>query len=268
MTNLVMGELVPDVPDSTYHAHDSLSSTGAKRILECPAAYRHALEEPMTGDHLDHGHVIHELILGNGHGYEVVDGSRNTKAVKERIEEVRAEGKTPIKSDDLETCKRSAAAVLDHPVIGEWFTRPGQSEISGLVTDPTTGVAMRARFDRLTETDDGRPLVIDVKSTRGSTHPRQAGKAIADFKYHVSAAYYLKVAALLGLDDAEFRLVFTSKTGPFEARGYTLAPADLDRAHEDVDTALDIYRQCLAHDEWPCLHPALMEARLPYYPAP
>lgn len=267
MAELIMGELVPGVPDETYHAHPSLSSTGAKRILDCPASYRHALTEPFTADHLDHGHIIHELILGEGHGYEIVDGNRNNKAVKERIEEVRTQGKTPVKSDDLATCKRSAAAVLEHPVIGEWFTRPGTSEISGLTTDPATGVQIRARFDRLTE-DAGRPVILDVKSTRGSTHPREVGRAIATYGYHVSAAFYLKVAALLGLEDAEFRLVFTPKAGPYEARGYTLAPEDLARATEDVDRALDLHAQCTAHDEWPCLHPALMEARMPFYPGP
>ena len=266
MTGLIMGELVPGIPDDEYHAHPALSSSGAKRLLECPASFKHSLAEPFTADHLDHGHIIHELILGEGHGFVVVDGNRNAKAVKERIEEVRAEGKTPVKSDDLATCRRAADAVLKHPVIGDWFTRPGTSEISGLVTDPVTGVQMRARYDRLTE-DDGRPVILDVKSTKGSTHPRDVGRAIATYGYHVSAAYYLRVARLLGLEDVEFRLVFTSKAGPYEAHAYTLAAEDLARASEDVDRALDLHRQCTAHNEWPCLHPALTEARMPYYPA-
>ena len=266
MNALVMGELTPDVPEPDYHAHDSLSSTGAKRILVCPATYRHEQDNRVENENFDHGHVIHELILGKGEGYVVVDGNRNTKAVREEVERVRAEGKVPIKTADLTACQQSAAAVLEHPEIGPWFTGAGVSEVSALVADPRTGVPMRARFDRLIE--DDVPVILDVKSTRGLTHPWQVGKAVADYGYHVSAAFYRRVARLVGLPDPEFRLVFTPKSGPFEAHAYDLADDLLEAGDAKVDAALDLYAACRARDEWPCLYPAvstLTAADLPAY---
>lgn len=262
------GVIVDGVPETDYHAHDSLSSTGAKRLIECPADYHWYRTHPQPAkDAFDFGHVAHELILGKGAGFEVIDADDwRTKAAREAKDKAVAERRVPLLRKDFDRATVCATAVLDHPVIGPWFTSDGAAEQSALTTDPDTGVTMRARFDRLTEID-GRPTILDVKTTAGNVHPWRIGKVIADFHYHLSAAFYLRVARACGLDDPDFRLVFVDKTpgSQHEVRAYTLDAPALSKGDEEVATALDLHAQCTAHDEWPCLHPAQLVATLPAY---
>ena len=250
--------------DAAYHSGDGLSSTGAKTLLDCPAQYAYDREHPTYRDTFDHGHVIHELILGRGSGFVVVDGSRNSKAVKERVEEVRAEGKVPIKSDDLATARAIADAVHQHPEIGPIF-KTGAAEQSVYATDPETGVLLRCRPDWLTETRDGRPVCVDVKSTAGDTHPWRLGKTISDYGYHISAAFYTDVLTLADITDPLFLLLFVSKTGHVEPRAVTLPPSAIARGQELTRRAIDTYHQCTTAGEWPCHHPAFLEVDIPAY---
>lgn len=261
------GVIVDGVPEADYHAHPSLSSTGAKRLVECPADYHWFRTHPQpTKEAFDFGHVVHELILGKGAGFEAIDADDwRTKAARDAKDKVAAEGRVPLLRKDFDRAHACAQAVLTHPEIGPWFTT-GAAEQSALTTDTGTGVQIRARFDWLTEID-GRPTILDVKTTTGNVHPWRIGKVIADFRYHLSAALYLRVARACGIDDPDFRLVFVDKTpgSRHEVRAYTLDEAAIYAGDDLVTTALDLHAQCTAHDEWPCLHPALLEARLPTY---
>lgn len=256
--------ITDDVTDADYHAGDGLSSTGAKTITKCPAQFAYDREHPVHKDVYDQGHVIHELVLGKGSGFVVVDGNRNSTAVKEAIAAARGEGKVPIKSTDLANAQAMADAVHQHPEIGPIFTS-GAAERSVYVTDPETGVALRCRPDWLTETRDGRPVCIDVKSTQGNTHPWTLGKVISDYGYHQSAAFYTDVLALEGVPDVAFMLLFISKSGLVEPRVVNMPDTAIDRGRELNRRAIETYAQCTEANEWPCAHPAFIEVDIPSY---
>ena len=258
--SLTLPGIVPDVPDAEYHSGPGLSSTGAKRIIECPALYRFEQDNPVHKDVYDQGHVIHELVLGKGSGYVVVDGNRNAKDVKARVAEVRAEGKVPIKSDDLAAAQVMADAVHDHPEIGRLFAT-GAAEQSVYVTDPETGAQLRCRPDWLTETNDGRPVCIDVKSTAKGTHERDLlGRygVIARFGYHQSADFYANVLSLAGVEDALFGLLFVSKSGPPMPRLVWLNGESLDEGRRLNREAIETYVRCTETGDWSCPHPAFI----------
>lgn len=264
MTTLTVGQITPDMPDHEYHSHASLSSTGAKRIIECPAEFDWYRRNPEQKDVFDFGTVVHTLVLGKGAGVTIVDhDSWRSKAAQEAKAQARKDGLVPLLAHEFECAEVVANTVLHHPIIGPWFEQ-GQAELSAATIDPTTGVQMRARFDWLTELD-GRPTILDVKTAGRSVHPWSFGKTIADFKYHLSAAFYRRVAIACGIEDPDFRLVAVSKEAPHEVRAFTLPQDALDVGDELTDRALDLYRQCTEHDQWPCLHPAVVEAELPRY---
>lgn len=254
-----------DVSDADYHSGDGLSSTGAKTIIECPAKYLYQREHPTHKDVYDQGHVIHELILGKGSGFVVVDAdSWRTKAAKEAKDAAHAEGKAPILRADYEGAKAMADAVHGHPEVGPIFAT-GAAEQSVYVTDPDTGVQLRCRPDWLTETNSGRPVCVDVKSTAGGTHPWTLGKVISDFGYHQSAAFYTDVLALADIPDALFLLLFVSKSGHVEPRAVNLPLSALNRGRELNRRAIDTYAECAASGEWPCTHPTFIEVDIPAY---
>lgn len=81
-----------NVPELDYHSgrfgpHGSVSSTEAKRILDCPALYKWSKEHPAPPKAaFDFGHTIHGLVLGTGLDIYVHDhDSLRTKAAKEDI---------------------------------------------------------------------------------------------------------------------------------------------------------------------------------------
>lgn len=264
MTALTDGQIVAGVDEPDYHSHPSLSSTGAKRIIECPAEFAYRRDHPERKDVFDFGSAAHKIILGDGPTIHVVAAdSWRSKAAQQEKAEARDEGRTPILFNDYERAEDVADAVLTHPVIGPWFAS-GKAELSAMSTDEVTGVQMRARFDWLTEID-GRPTILDVKTAGRGVHPWAFGKVIADLKYHLSAAWYRRVAIACGIEDPDFRLVAVSKEPPHEVRAFTLPQAALDVGDDLTGRALDLYRQCVARDEWPCLHPAVVEAELPNY---
>ena len=56
-----------DYDEATYHREPGLSSTGAKRLLESPAKYRHEREHPIEQTPaMRLGSCIHTAILGVG----------------------------------------------------------------------------------------------------------------------------------------------------------------------------------------------------------
>src|SRR5690606_37760265 len=62
--------LIHNMPDATYHSDPvpagSLSSTGARLLLDSPARYHHELNNRQGRRAFDVGHVIHTKILGTG----------------------------------------------------------------------------------------------------------------------------------------------------------------------------------------------------------
>lgn len=266
--------IYPDISDLDYHADDALSSTGAKALIECPAIYREQRDNPPVKDAFDFGHVAHRLLLGKGSEVAVypadalgANGAVSTTAAKEFAKEARAEGKVPIKPDDYAKAEHMDRQVREHPAIGGVFA-DGAAELSAWTTDPDTGVGLRCRPDWLTEDRDGRPVVVDFKTTAGDVHDWALSKVIHDRGYHQSAAFYLDVLTGAGVLDpgaGTFLLIFASKAPPHQVRAVTLPAVALDRGRDLNRRAIDLYAACIETGDWTCTHPAYAEIDLPRY---
>src|SRR4051812_35256773 len=94
--------IYPDLSNDDYHADPvpggSLSSSGARSLLECPAVYRHQRDHGRPNKaHYDIGHAAHMLVLGAGPDIYPVDAADwRTKAAKEEAEQAREFGMTPL----------------------------------------------------------------------------------------------------------------------------------------------------------------------------
>ena len=262
--------IVEDVPAADYHAHESLSASGIRTLLECPATYRHERDHGQEHrDAFDVGHVIHELILGKGDGFVVVEADDwRTKAAREAKEAAHAEGKAPILAGTFADAQAMARRVHEHPELGPLFA-VGAAEQSVYATDPETGVPIRCRPDWLTQTRDGRPVCVDVKSTATAAHPADLNGrygVIAKYGYHVSAAHYTHTLEQAGVEDPLFLLLFVSKSGPFEARAVSLDDWSLDQGRATAQDAYRLFADCTERGEWPCPHPAFITGSIDLRP--
>jgi hypothetical protein len=237
--------IYPDMDEPTYLAdRDSLSASGAKQLLKSPAHY---LLPQWFSDAADLGSAFHTETLGVGQEVVVVDAaSWRGKEAQAAQEKARAEGKAPILAKDVPTVQAMAAAVRAHPTAGKLLAQPGRAELSAFWHDDEWDVTRRCRVDYLTDSS----INVDLKSA-ASVSRYKIQRAVIDYGYDLSAAWYEDVLRGLGIDVRATAFVFVEKVPPYRVRVAELAPDFIDRGHSLTQRALEIYRDCRAANVWP-----------------
>lgn len=247
---------VYSIDELTYHAHDALSASGAKRLLppSCPAIFKWERDNGRPEKRaFDFGHAAHSLVLGVGADIVTVDAENwRTKAAREAQESAYAEGKTPLLIAEYARVQDMAAALLEHSIASALLDPSrGTPEQSLFWDDERHGMQRRARLDWLPHATDGRMILADYKSTV-CAEPRRVAKSMADFRYHQQAAWYVDGVKALGLaEDVAFVFVFQEKTAPYLV---TVVEPDVEALRIGRllnDRALEVFAECIATDTWP-----------------
>ncbi|MCR8897268.1 PD-(D/E)XK nuclease-like domain-containing protein [Gordonia sp. GONU] len=242
--------------DELYHSdRDSLSSTGAKTILEPggPAKLRYALRKESKA--YDYGHVAHLLILGEGASLSVIDAKDwKTKAAQEARKAAYDTGKVPILKHVFRQAQDLAGAVHSHPLAGYLFSE-GVAEQSIWAHDPTTGARIRCRPDWFRGT-----TFVDLKTTADAGH---FDKSIESYSYHQSAAHYLHTAECADIDVDLFVFVAVEKDPPYLIDVCELSAKDLGTGRDLTRAAINLFAHCQRTDTWPGLPERLRVAQLP-----
>lgn len=253
MTGTLSG-LVPDLDETTYHAHPALSSTGARRILESPALFRWTQDHPERPRLVfDIGSAAHTKILGVGSGvitypdeHLTPAGNVSTKAATVAwAAEQREAGLTPVSPDMIAHVDGMAEAALAHPEARRILEQAEHREMSLFATDPATGVELRARFDVYGDNE-----CADVK-TAPNASPHGFMKAVWNHRYDIQEEHYLKVRELITGDRPLFQFIAVEKTAPFLVAVY-----DLDDQWQEIGdvwatAARKTFRACTDADTWP-----------------
>ena len=266
-------EVLWDLDENEYHASPALSASGAKRLLDAPALYRHDRDNGQEARReFDIGHAAHKGVLGVGGEVVIVqkttrDKSRvdaddyTTVSAREHRDEIRAEGKVPLLAKEKATVDAMVAAVRAHPVAGPLFADPdGRPEVSIFWDDWVRGVARRVRVDWLTE-----GTVVDLKTCQKAS-PGAFARSVADFGYDVQRVFYDDGIRAAGLgDDTDFLFVAVEKTAPHLVAVHRLKPRWEAIGRAKVDQALDLFAHCTATGEWPGYGPFVHELEPPVW---
>jgi hypothetical protein len=250
----VPGVGVHDLTDDEYFtgelARTSLSSTGVRELLVCPAKFRHNQQHPRPPKRtFDVGHAAHQLVLGAGPELVVIEAEEwRSKAVKEEVEAVRARGAVPLRPSDWLAVVEMAKALTSHPLAPKLLTR-GQPEKTLIWRDEKTDVLCRAKADYLRA--DG---IVDYKTCdRADTD--SLTRTVHGWGYYAQAAWYLRGmwAALprVSTDVPFFAFVAQEKDAPYLVHVFQLSDRALTYGDRRCDEALEKYRDCVAADEWP-----------------
>ena len=251
-----MSGLVYDVPEAQYHADPALSQSGAKLLLDCPAKYRHRMDTgPQVKDEFDFGHAAHAKVLGVGLDVVVIDADDwRTKAAQEAKAAAHADGKTPLLAKDAEKVDAMATALENHAGARAILTRPGEAEVSMWWTEHSelydADVPCRGRIDWLTTTLDGRPVVLDYKTTVDAS-PAAFAKNVANYRYDMQAVAYRRGHEAVTGTDSLFILLVQEKWPPYLPALYVLDWQFEDRGTRAWERAIDLYAACTATGEWP-----------------
>jgi hypothetical protein len=247
----VPGVGVHDLTDDEYFtselARTSLSSTGARELLVCPAKFRHNQQHPRAPKRaFDVGHAAHQLVLRAGPELVVIEAEEwRSKAVKEEVEAVRARGAVPLRPSDWLAVVAMAKALRDHPHAPKLLSR-GQPEKTLVWRDEVTGVLCRAKTDWLRA--DG---IVDYK-TAADASSTELRRTIWNYGYYVQAAFYLRgFRSLFPGVDPFFAFVAQEKDAPYLVNAVQLPDSYLQRGDRRCTEALWQYAACEDSGEWP-----------------
>lgn len=257
--------LYDGMAEDVYHADPvpggSLSSTGARELLGCPAKYLYAQEHGRPdSDAFDLGKVAHALILGTGAAYVALEyDDWTTKKAQTDRKKARADGLVPLTRPQMAEAKAMAAAFRAAPAAA-LLAEDGLPERSLFWVDDETGVWCRARLDW-----SNGLTSVDVKSTRNAD-PKRFGHTAADYGYHIQEAFYLRGIQALGLAGdltPEFVFALVEKVPPYLTSTPVLRPGDIDVGDQLVSRALRRYAECQRTGVWPGYRSGLVPVSLP-----
>lgn len=260
-----------NVEEGEYHADEllpvpTLSSTLARLILARSPLHAWTAHprlnpawEPTDRKTFDIGRAAHRAVLGRGADYvaypaEILasNGAASTKEAKLWADDVRAEGRTPLKADEVDLIGEMAVAVDRQLAAMGIILDPARSEVVALAE--VDGVACRAMIDNAPA--DPRQPLYDLKSTTDAS-PEALAKTVAAYGYDLQAAHYLAVWKAATGEDRRFRIIFVEKEPPFGVQVAELyrKPGDeadwFDHADALAADARRIWGECLRTGVWP-----------------
>ena len=247
--------IVHDMPDSEYHSLPSLSSTGARLLLESPAKFLYQQTHPQPHkDAFDLGTALHTKVLGVGSGvigyppeHLTPSGSVSTKAATvEWVAEQRATGLVVISPAQMALVDEMAEAVLAHPTARALIEQEGAAaEASVFATDPVTGVDLRARFDLLAA------IGVDLKTTAKSASPAEFERTVVNFGYDVQQEHYRDVHQIVTGDRLDFVFVVVETDAPHLVAVHQLDSLWVQMGATKARRARELFAECTLNDEWP-----------------
>lgn len=243
--------IIDGLDENLYHAHEALSQSQMKVLLDNPARYRWQLDHPQPHrDVFDFGHAVHAKILGVGLAIAALDfDSWRTKAAQEAKAAARAEGKVPMLAADVAKVDAMAEAALSHRAARAILENSGPVEQSMFWTDEATGVACRGRVDKVAHTRNGAALV-DLKSCVDAS-PHGFTKAVWNFSYHQQRGTYTAGYEAITGELPGFYFIAVEKDAPHFTAVYALDDVATRRGDDLYRDALDLYVRCSEADDWP-----------------
>lgn len=207
---------------------------------------------PEVDSRFDIGTAAHALLFEGMDNCVIVEADDwRTKVAKETRDAIRATGKLPLLAKHYDAVQEMVMAAnrawAHNDDLKGYALSDGKNEWSIIWQDEQTWC--RCRPDHLSK---DRRLMIDAKFTDTSANPQMFERQIERMGYDSRAAFYLNGnAATGGPEDALYVYLIQEVKPPYAAAFIGLDPAYMDLGHRKVDTAMAIWRSCMASGNWP-----------------
>lgn len=255
-----------DMPAEHYHATEAMSSGGAKKMLASPAHYklmRDTANAPSAAMLLGTG--VHTLTLEPHRAGEIVcmpEFNNRTNAGKAERDAWLAEnaGKQAFSPEDYTRVINTHAAIRAHPGAATLLS-DGKAEVSLMWRDVKYDVPCKSRYDWI-RADGG---LVDLKTTKVASADGFK-RTIANFMYHVQAAFYWSgYEHMFDRSPAFWAFVAAETEPPHGVACYVLQEDAIRAGMRHVETALRRYRECLDAGRWPGYSEEIQPISVPKY---
>jgi len=169
-----------------------------------------------------------------------------TAEYKQRVQDwhTENEGKHIIEHDEWERTKGVLNALWNNQRAREWFTSPGQAEVSIVWIDATTGLRCKARIDKVVHNQ----LLADMKTSRDAD---RFETSIVDYGYDRQAAFYLDGWHAVTGHRAQFAFAAVESEAPHGVRAAPAGPAVIVAGRRKYQEALRVVAAVRAQDGHP-----------------
>lgn len=250
-----------------YHANPAVGSSSLKNVLRSPAHYKHKCDNPEDPTPaMELGTAIHEAILEPNLFADAVvmptfSGTGSRAAKDQWLLE--NHGKRILTADNMERIKGILKSVSAHKTARSLLSK-GASEESYFATCPDTGIICKARPDFLR---DGH-IIVDVKSTVDAS-PAGFAKAVANYHYALSGAFYLDVVSnVMGQNFNQFIILAVEKEPPYAVGVYLLDEGTIDAGRFLYKKALKRLKACRDSGVFPAYADEVQSIALPTWAWP
>ena len=251
-----------------YHAHEAVGSNSLKRVLRSPAHYKYAIDNPddptpakVFGQHCHEAILEPELFVKNTVVMPKFSGTGSQ--AKKDAWLMENHGKRIVKAEDMADIMLMIEAVKKNKT-AKALLAGGASEESYLDVCPETGLKRKVRPDFL---KDGH-IIVDVKTTTDANH-KEFEKDIANFGYHISAAYYLDVVgSVLGKKFSQSIIIAIEKTPPYGISIHLLDEDTIAAGRFLYKKALRTLAECMAKNQFPGYPDRMLPSRIPQWAFP
>lgn len=257
------------VSAAEYHAHAAVGSSSLRTILKSsPAHFLYDRENPSESTPAqEFGTTIHQAILEpNVFKAQMVVKPKFAGTGSRAHAEAWAlenHGKTIVTEDQLDIVSGILKSISKHSIASS-ILAGGASEESYFWRDADSGILCKCRPDFNRE---GR-IVVDVKSTLDASY-RSMQRDIANFKYHVQAAYYLDgITQVLGQTHDTFLILAVEKSAPYGVQVFEIDEATIEAGRQEYKRALMILKKCQETGVYPAYPDALTPLALPAWAWP
>lgn len=168
------------------------------------------------------------------------------------------EDKPIVSANDSTAILGMRDSVWAHPVASK-ILKASEFERSAFADDK--GMLLKARFDALPKTGN---VIADLKTTERADL-ESVEKAVFTYGYFRQAAFYLKVANLIGLERELFVFIFVEKTPPYAVACYTPIDTVLEAGRMLIERDLQLLRNCYAENHWPGYSAGVTPCALPLW---
>jgi len=250
-----------NVSAAAYHADPcekpSLSSSVAKILIEkTPRHAWHAhprLNPDFAADKspkFDLGSAVHELMLGKGVGYTVIDAADyRGKEAQQARQKARESGTVPLLGEQYKQAVGIAKEALDALAKMDVHLEDYRNE--GVLIWENHELPCRAMVDSI-----GRGIhqIWDIKTTSAGLSDFAIARNIVNFGYDLQAAFYIKgMEALFQelTDRIEFRWVFVETDPPYDLRVIQADATTLEFGRRKAGAAMLMWAACMSSGNWP-----------------
>lgn len=235
-----------DISNEDYHKDEAIGSTTIKSISVSPANLYY---NPFKGSKSAHiGTAIHAALL-EPKLFEkefILEPEIKTRASNDyKALLARNDADKIIIGSEVETVNRMFESSRLNDDFMDYINAKGHSEVSMFATCPDTGLNLKCRFDRLS---DSHSYPLDVKSCRDASQ-RGFSQAFGQYHYHVQAAFYLYVLKLVtGRELNQFAFFAIENNAPYKNCMYYIGEDSLTLGRKIMFEAMNKLVECRADE--------------------